>query len=103
MGSSFNADDIYLFEELTNREDRMIMEASREYAQTQLEPRALEGNQEEHFNLEIAREMGELGLLGVVLPEEYGGAGASYTSYGMIQREMDRVDSAYRSFVSVHS
>jgi len=103
MGSSFNADDIYLFEELTNREDRMIMEASREYAQTQLEPRALEGNQEEHFNLEIAREMGELGLLGVVLPEEYGGAGASYTSYGMIQREMDRVDSAYRSFVSVQS
>ena len=79
----------------------MIMEASREYAQTKLEPRALEGNQNEQFDMEIPREMGKLGLLGVTLPEEYGGAGASYTSYGMIQREMDRVDSAYRSFVSV--
>ena len=103
MGSSFNADDIYHFEELVSREDRMIMEASREYAQTKLEPRALEGNQNEQFDMEIPREMGELGLLGVTLPEEYGGAGASYTSYGMIQREMDRVDSAYRSFVSVQS
>lgn len=103
MGKKFNADDIYLFEELISREDRMIMEASREYAQTKLEPRALEGNQNEHFDMEIPRELGELGLLGVALPEEYGGAGASYTSYGLIQREMDRVDSAYRSFVSVQS
>ncbi len=103
MASSFNAEDVYLFEELISREDRMIRDASREYAQTKLEPRALEGNQEERFDLDIPRELGELGLLGVNLPEEYGGAGASYTAYGLIQREMDRVDSAYRSFVSVQS
>jgi glutaryl-CoA dehydrogenase len=101
--SSFKADDIYLFEELVSREDRMIGDACREYSQMKLEPRALDGNQNEHFDLGIAREMGELGLLGVTIPEEYGGAGASFTSYGMIQRELDRVDSAYRSFVSVQS
>ena len=104
MGSqSFNADDVYQFEELISREDRMIMEAARDYAQTQLEPRALEGNQDEQFDIGIAQEMGDLGLLGVFIPEEYGGAGSSYTAYGVINRELDRVDSAYRSFVSVQS
>jgi glutaryl-CoA dehydrogenase len=104
MGSfSFDADDIYHFEELISREDRMIMDASREYAQKQLEPRALTGNQDEHFDLEIASEMGELGLLGVTIPTEYGGAGASNTAYGLIARELERVDSGYRSFVSVQS
>jgi len=104
MGSfSFNADDIYHFEELISREDRMIMAASREYAQKQLEPRALTGNQDEQFDLAIAREMGELGLFGVTLPTEYGGAGASNTAYGLIARELERVDSGYRSFVSVQS
>ena len=104
MGSfSFNADDIYHFEELIGREDRMIMAASREYAQTKLEPRALAGNQDEQFDVDIAREMGELGLLGATLPTEYGGAGASYTAYGLIARELEKVDSGYRSFVSVQS
>ena len=104
MGTkTFNSNDIYHFEELISQEDRMIMDAAREYAQTQLEPRALEGNQDEQFDIGIAREMGDLGLLGVFIPEEYGGAGSSYTAYGVINRELDRVDSAYRSFVSVQS
>lgn len=100
---SLKADDIYHFEELLSREDRMIMDAAREYAQTKLEPRALEGNQEEQFDIEIAREMGDLGFLGVFLPDTYDCAGAGYTAYGVINRELERVDSAYRSLASVQS
>lgn len=106
MGSSsfsFKADDIYLFEEFMSLEDRMIMDTSREYAQTKFGSRALAGNQDEHFDLEIVHEMGSLELLGVTLLEQYRGARASFTSYEMIQREMDSVDSGYRSFVSVQS
>ena len=99
----FNSDDALLFEELLNEEDRLIMESAREYAQAQLEPRALEGNQDEVFHPEIPLEMGELGLLGATIPEEYGGAGVSYTAYGLIARELERVDSGYRSFCSVQS
>ncbi len=98
-----NPDDAYLLESLLAEEDRLIMESAREYAQSRLEPRALEGNQDEVFHQEIAREMGELGLLGAAIPEEYGGAGASHTAYGLIARELERVDSAYRSFASVQS
>ena len=79
------------------------MEAARDYAQTKLEPRALKGNQEEYFDIEIAREMGELGLLGVTLPEEFGCAGADYMAYGCIQRELDRVDSGYGTFFGAQS
>ncbi|NNE35316.1 MAG: acyl-CoA dehydrogenase, partial [Rhodothermales bacterium] len=99
----FNTDDAFLFEELLTEEDRLIMESAREYALTQLEPRALEGNQDEVFHPEIPREMGELGLFGSTIPEEYGGAGVSYTAYGLIARELERVDSGYRSFCSVQS
>jgi glutaryl-CoA dehydrogenase len=99
----FNPDDAYLFESMLTEEDRLIMESSREYAQTKLEPRALEGNQQEIFHEEIPREMGELGLLGATISEEYGGAGVSHTAYGLIARELERVDSAYRSFASVQS
>jgi glutaryl-CoA dehydrogenase len=101
--NTFNTDDAFLFEELLSEEDRLIMESAREYAQTQLEPRALEGNQDEVFHPEIPREMGELGLFGSTIPEEYGGAGVSYTAYGLIARELERVDSGYRSFCSVQS
>lgn len=79
------------------------METARDYAQTALEPRALKGNTEEFFDISIAKEMGEMGLLGVNIPEEYGGAGASYTAYGLVAREVERVDSGYRSFMSVQS
>lgn len=99
----FNADDPLLFESMLSEEDRLVMESAREYAQTRLEPRALEGNQDEVFHEDIPREMGRLGLLGAALPEEYGGAGVSHTAYGLIARELERVDSAYRSFASVQS
>ncbi|WP_428235032.1 acyl-CoA dehydrogenase [Gracilimonas sp.] len=99
----FNIDDAFLFESELNEEDRLIMETARDYAQSKLEPRALKGNTEEYFDQDIAKEMGEMGLLGVTVPEEYGGSEASYTAYGLIAREVERVDSGYRSFMSVQS
>ncbi len=100
---NFNKDDAFLFEEMLSEEDRLIMESAREYSQSRLEPRALEGNQDEVFHPEIPAEMGELGLLGATIPVEYGGSGVSYTAYGLIARELERVDSSYRSFCSVQS
>jgi len=99
----FNIDDAYQFESELNEEDRLIMETARDYCQSKLEPRALKGNTEEYFDQDIAKEMGEMGLLGATIPEEYGGSGASYTAYGLIAREVERVDSGYRSFMSVQS
>lgn len=99
----FNINDALLFESELNEEDRLIMETARDYAQANLEPRALKGNTEEYFDRDIAKEMGEMGLLGINIPEEYGGAGASYTAYGLVAREVERVDSGYRSFMSVQS
>lgn len=101
--NSFNIDDAYLFESELNSDDKMIMETAREYAQSRLEPRALEGNQHEIFDLAIAKEMGDLGLLGATIAPEYGGVGASETAYGLVAREVERVDSGYRSFMSVQS
>ncbi len=101
--NAFNIDDAFLFEEMLGEEDRLVMESARDYAQTRLEPRALEGNQDEVFHQEVPIEMGELGLLGPTIAPEYGGAGVSYTAYGLVAREMERVDSAYRSFCSVQS
>ncbi len=101
--SRFNIDDAYLFESELTEDDKMIMETAREYAQTRLEPRALEGNQDEVFDLSIAKEMGDLGLLGATIDPKYGGVGASQTAYGLVAREVERVDSGYRSFMSVQS
>ena len=100
---TFNIDDALLFEEMLSDDDRMIMDATRQYAQEQLEPRALEANQHEIFHESIPREMGELGLLGSTIPAKYGGAEVGYTAYGLIARELERVDSGYRSFCSVQS
>lgn len=100
---SFNIDDAFQFESELNEDDRMIMESARDYAQSKLEPRALKGNQEEYFDPDIATEMGDLGLLGSYLPPKYGGVDASQTAYGLIAREVERVDSGYRSFMSVQS
>ncbi len=99
----FNTDDAFLFEQMLGEEDRLIMQSARDYAQQNLEPRALEGNQDEVFHDEIPGEMAEMGLLGATIPEQYGGLGASYTAYGLIARELERVDSGYRSFASVQS
>lgn len=101
--NSFNPNDAYLFESMLGDEEQLIMETAHKYAQDKLEPRALEGNQNEIFHPEIPREMGALGLLGAYIPEEYGGAGVSFTSYGLLSRELERVDSAYRSFMSVQT
>ncbi len=101
--NSFNTDDALSFEAMLGEDDRMIMETAREYAQSKLEPRACEGNQDEIFDDAIPGEMADLNLLGAVIPETYGGIGASYTAYGLIAREIERVDSAYRSFLSVQS
>ena len=100
---AFNPDDAFLFESLLSEDDRLVMETARDYAQTQLEPRACEGNQNEVFHEEIPREMAELGLLGPSIDPEYGGAGVSHTASGLISRELERVDSGYRSFASVQS
>jgi glutaryl-CoA dehydrogenase len=101
--ANFNIDDAFQFEALLTEDERMVMESAREYAQANLEPRALKGNQEEIFDINIAKEMGELGLLGSTIDPKYGGAGVSHTAYGLIAREIERVDSGYRSFASVQS
>ena len=101
--SRLHIDDAFLMESMLGEEERLILQTSHRYAQDKLEPRALEGNQDEVFHEEIPREMGALGLLGSFIPFEYGGAGVSYTSYGLVARELERVDSGYRSFMSVQT
>ena len=81
----------------------MVRDTARDYAQEKLFPRVLIANREERFDREIMREMGALGLLGPTIPEEYGGAGLGYVAYGLIAREIERVDSGYRSAMSVQS
>ena len=84
-------------------EERMIADAARQYARGKLLPRIVSAFAEERFDREIMTEMGELGFLGATLPEEYGGAGASHVAYGLIAREVEAVDSGYRSAMSVQS
>src|SRR5690606_4026363 len=84
-------------------EERMVREAARAYAQDKLAPRVLEGFRHEKTDPAVFAEMGELGLLGATIPEEYGGASMNYVSYGLIAREIERVDSGYRSMMSVQS
>jgi len=100
---SLNIDDILHLEDTLTEEEVLIQKSARRYAQEKLEPRALEGNQQEIFHVNIPKEMGKIGLLGAFIPEEYGGAGVSYTAYGLVARELERVDSGYRSFMSVQS
>lgn len=99
----FNWQDPFLLEEMLSEEERMVMQAAREYAQGSLMPRILEANRHEHFDREIMSELGELGLLGSTLPEEYGCAGVNHVCYGLTAREVERVDSGYRSAMSVQS
>ena len=95
--------DPLLIEDLLTDDERMIRDTARAYAQEKLQPRIIEAYREEKTDRSIFNEMGELGLLGVTLPEEYGCAGASYVSYGLVAREVERVDSGYRSMMSVQS
>ena len=86
-----------------SEEERMVRDTARGYAQDKLFPRILKAYREETFDREILREMGALGLLGATIPEEYGGAGLGYVAYGLISREVETVDSGYRSAMSVQS
>ena len=101
--SSFNWEDPFLLDNQLSEEERMLRDASASYAQEKLQPRVIAAYRNEETDPAIFREMGEMGLLGVTLPEEYGGIGASYVSYGLIAREVERVDSGYRSMMSVQS
>lgn len=96
------ASPLLLDDQLTE-EERMIRDTAHQYSQKQLAPRVLEAFRQEKTDPEIFREMGELGLLGATIPEEYGGAGLNYVAYGLIAREVEYVDSGYRSMMSVQS
>ncbi|HEV3185079.1 MAG TPA: acyl-CoA dehydrogenase [Xanthobacteraceae bacterium] len=99
----FNWEDPLDLESELTEEERMVRDTARGYAQDKLFPRVLTAYREERFDREIMSEMGALGLLGPTVPEEYGGAGLGYVAYGLIAREVERVDSGYRSAMSVQS
>ena len=101
--AAFDWDDPLDLESELTEEERMVRDTARDYAQDKLMPRVLSAYREERFDREIMSEMGALGLLGATLPEEYGGAGLNYVAYGLIAREIERVDSGYRSAMSVQS
>ena len=99
----FDWEDPFRLEDQLTEEERMLRDAARAYAQDKLQPRVIAAYRDELTDPDIFREMGEMGLLGVTVPEEYGGIGASYVAYGLIAREVERVDSGYRSMMSVQS
>jgi len=100
---SFNWADPLLLDTQLTEEERMVRDAAAEYAQGRLMPRIHDAYRNETTDPAIFREMGELGLLGITIPEQYGGANLNYVSYGLIAREIERVDSGYRSMMSVQS
>jgi len=100
---AFNWEDPFLLEDQLSEEERLIRDSAHDYCQDKLMPRILMANRHEEFDRDIMTELGEIGLLGATIPEEYGGAGVNHTSYGLIAREVERVDSGYRSAMSVQS
>src|ERR1700692_1398014 len=101
--AEFDWEDPLDFEGQLSEDERMVRDTARGYAQDKLMPRILTAYREERFDREILNEMGALGLIGSTIPEEYGGAGLGYVAYGLIAREIERVDSGYRSAMSVQS
>jgi glutaryl-CoA dehydrogenase len=101
--NQFNWQDPLMFDSLLSTEEKMVRDLANQYCQDKLMPRVLMANRQAHFNIEIMQEFGELGLLGATIDEKYGGAGVNYVSYGLIAREIERVDSGYRSAMSVQS
>src|SRR5436190_16383486 len=99
--AAFNWEDPLDLESELSEEERMVRDTARGYAQDKLFPRVLMDNREERFDRAIISEMGALGLLGPTIPEEYGGAGLGYVAYGLITREIERVDCGSRSVLSV--
>ncbi|MGB3279143.1 MAG: acyl-CoA dehydrogenase family protein, partial [Pseudorhodobacter sp.] len=99
----FDWEDPFRLDDQLTEEERMLRDGARAYAQEKLQPRIKAAYRDETTDPGIFREMGEMGLLGVTVPEEYGGIGASYVAYGLVAREVERVDSGYRSMMSVQS
>ncbi len=99
----FNWQDPMFLDGQLTEEERMIRDTAHDYCQQKLLPRVLEANRHEHFDREIMNELGQLGLLGATLPSQYGGCDVNYVSYGLVAREVERVDSGYRSAMSVQS
>jgi glutaryl-CoA dehydrogenase len=96
-------DSPFRLDDQLNESERLIRDTARDYSQGRLQPRIVEAYRGERFHREIMNEMGELGLLGPAVPEEYGGAGVGHVAYGLIARELERVDSGYRTVMSVQS
>ncbi len=101
--AAFKWDDPFFLDDQLTEDERLIRDAARDYAQDKLQTRVKQAFRDEYFHREIMTEMGELGLLGATLPEEYGGSAVNYVSYGLVAREVERVDSGYRSAMSVQS
>ncbi|HMV06313.1 MAG TPA: acyl-CoA dehydrogenase [Accumulibacter sp.] len=102
-GTSFRWDDPLLLDEQLSTDERLLRDAARDYCQGRLAPRILDAFRHERSDPAIFRELGEMGMLGPTIPAEYGGAGLSYVAYGLIAREVERVDSGFRSMMSVQS
>jgi glutaryl-CoA dehydrogenase len=103
MSQAFQWNDPLRLDDQLTEEERMIKDAAHDYCQGQLLPRVTEAFRHEKTDIAIFKEMGDLGLLGVTIPEQYGGAGLNYVAYGLVAREVERVDSGYRSMLSVQS
>jgi glutaryl-CoA dehydrogenase len=101
--AAFDWEDPFLLEAQLTDDERMLRDGARAFAQDRLQPRVLKAYAEETTDPNVFREMGEAGLLGIAIPEEYGGLGASYVTYGLVAREIERVDSGYRSMMSVQN
>src|ERR1700675_1238346 len=100
---SFQWDDPFLLDEQLSDEEKMVRDAARDYAQGRLAPRIVDAFRNEQTDPGVFREMGDLGLLGATIPTEFGGGGLNYVCYGLVAREVERVDSGYRSMMSVQS
>jgi len=100
---SFDWADPFRLNDQLNEDERMIRDSAHAYAQEKLQPRVIDAFANEETDAGIFKEMGDMGLLGVTVPEEYGGLGGSYVSYGLVAREVERVDSGYRSMMSVQA
>ena len=101
--AAFDWNDPFLLESQLSGEERLVMGSARDFSADKLQPRAQAAFRDEQFDPRIMREMGEMGFLGMTLPEEFGGAGLSYSCYGLVAREVERVDSGYRSAMSVQN
>jgi len=101
--TEFRWDDPFFLDDQLTEDERLIRDTAHDYAQDKLMSRVLTANRNEHFHREIMNEMGELGLLGATLPEKYGCSNVNHVSYGLVAREVERVDSGYRSAMSVQS